>query len=235
MKVVQRLWTPDKGWNAGEDVAGINEAELVFLFGNIDCLKDQTALATIKNDYPNAILAGCSTMAEVLDTSIYELGIVATILKFEKTTLQAHEITLDDYETDFMAGKTLARKFEPHGLRHVFVLSDGIGVNGSALVDGMVAALPESTLLTGGLAGDDNLFEKTIVFLNDTHEKRRVIAVGFYGETINIGHGCFAGLSPFGPIRTITRAEGNRSMLKYDQASPSFASSARVPLGNARK
>ena len=42
----------------------------------------------------------------------------------------------------------------PPDLAGVFVLSDGLGVNGSELVRGIVAEIGPHTPLSGGLAGD---------------------------------------------------------------------------------
>ncbi len=34
-------------------------------------------------------------------------------------------------------------------------------------------------------------------------------AIGFYGDHLRVGYGSMGGWEPFGPVREITRAEGN--------------------------
>jgi hypothetical protein len=95
------------------------------------------------------------------------------------------------------------------GLAHVFALSDGLRVNGSELVKGLTAFLPEGIQVTGGLAGDADRFQKTLVL--DGHEPREgtVTAIGFYGDRLKAGCASLGGWDPFGPERLITRSQGN--------------------------
>jgi len=51
-------------------------------------------------------------------------------------------------------------------LRAVFLLCDGLQVNGTALVHGLGAALPAGVSVSGGLAGDGSLFQHTWVLDN---------------------------------------------------------------------
>jgi hypothetical protein len=95
------------------------------------------------------------------------------------------------------------------GLRAVFVLSDGLHVNGSRLAAGMNDVLPDSVVVTGGLAGDGERFLSTWVLADCEPADKYVTAVGFYGERLRIGHGCDAGWSSFGPERRVTSARGN--------------------------
>ena len=94
-------------------------------------------------------------------------------------------------------------------LKHVFVLSEGLNINGSELVRGLTENLPLGTTLTGGLSGDGDRFNETYVFLNNEPTRNVVGAVGFYGNKLQVGYGSFGGWDPFGPERLITRSKGN--------------------------
>jgi hypothetical protein len=63
--------------------------------------------------------------------------------------------------------------------------------------------------VTGGLAGDGARFSRTFAGLDLVPEEGNVVAVGFYGDHLKIGHGSFGGWDEFGPERTITRSEKN--------------------------
>jgi hypothetical protein len=89
------------------------------------------------------------------------------------------------------------------------VISDGIKVNGSELVRGLVKHLPPEVAVTGGLAGDGERFEQTLVFLDSVPEGRKIAALGFYGTRLKVGYGSVGGWDPFGPERLITRSKGN--------------------------
>lgn len=94
-------------------------------------------------------------------------------------------------------------------LAHVLVLSDGLSVNGSDLVRGLMKSLPEGLAVTGGLAGDGARFGKTLVFRSDAPEKGVVAAVGLYGSRLQVGFGSHGGWDPFGPERLVTLSKGN--------------------------
>jgi hypothetical protein len=95
------------------------------------------------------------------------------------------------------------------GLRAVFVLSEGLTVNGSELVRGFNSALDPSVLVTGGLAGDGTRFEKTWVLRNATAKSGVVVAVGLYGDSLIVSHGSKGGWDKFGPERRVTKSKAN--------------------------
>ncbi len=107
------------------------------------------------------------------------------------------------------AGERLGSQLTGDGLRAVFVLSDGLNVNGTPLVEGLAGALPPGVALTGGLAGDGSRFASTWVLDGARPVPRHISAVGLYGERLQVNHGCDGGWSDFGPERRITRSDGN--------------------------
>jgi hypothetical protein len=94
------------------------------------------------------------------------------------------------------------------GLKHIFIISDGLALNGSELVAG-INKMAMGVTVTGGLAGDGARFQETWVVGDNPARQHSIVAVGFYGDGISIGTGCFAGWSEFGTDRIITRSEGN--------------------------
>jgi hypothetical protein len=94
-------------------------------------------------------------------------------------------------------------------LTGIFVLSDGLNVNGSDLVRGINSIVGPMVPLTGGLAGDGARFSETLVGGNCAPVPHMVAAVGFYGSAVRIGHGCAGGWDVFGPRRTVTSSVGN--------------------------
>jgi len=166
-------------------------------------------MAEYRDRQPSGIYAGCSTAGEIMDTRVHDHSIVATAITFEHSYARFVEATLAEGDDAFSAAKALSAALPHEGLRSVLVLSDGLHVNGSDLARGLVDALPDGTLITGGLSGDGPDFGTTYVVAQDRLLERGVIAIGFYGERLHVGHGCLGGWDPFGPERKVTRSEGN--------------------------
>jgi hypothetical protein len=145
-----------------------------------------------------------------MGTSVFDVGLVATAIHFEHTLLQGRRLTLQEGMSAYRAGEVLARQLDPEGLAHVLVLSEGVAVNGSALVAGMQQHLPAQVGITGGLAGDGDRFQETLVLWNGQTEPHSILALGFYGERLRVGVGSFGGWEAFGPFRQVTRSNGNR-------------------------
>ncbi|MBN1994312.1 MAG: FIST C-terminal domain-containing protein [Anaerolineae bacterium] len=209
MKVEQTKWTQAKGWQPDLPTSLGEAAQLVLVFGATSILKKQEPLQKIKQAYPGAYILGCSTAGEICGTQIFDDALVATVAQFERTQLKGHQIKLSEVEDSFEAGEKLAMSLTDNGLTHVLVISDGLKVNGSDLVNGLVKHLPAEVAVTGGLAGDGARFKQTLTFFDNVPEEGRIIALGFYGARLKVGYGSRGGWDPFGPERLITRAEGN--------------------------
>ena len=152
---------------------------------------------------------GCSTAGEIAGTKVLDDSLVATAIHFEKTRVQIAQVDLAHARTSHEAGEKLGLQLAGPGLVHVFVLSDGIRVNGTALTRGLTGALPSGVTVTGGLSGDGTRFDHTMVWAGGTPRADSVVAVGFYGDQLRVGHGSLGGWDPFGPERLITRSAGN--------------------------
>ena len=110
-------------------------------------------------------------------------------------------------DADAIAGNEEAERALFH--LHNLVLSNGHEINGTDLVNGLQASLPEGVLITGGLAGDGINFTETLVWHNDAVELGQIVLVGFYGDKLSLGHGCIGGWDAFGPDRAITKSASN--------------------------
>src|SRR5690606_13848728 len=104
----------------------------------------------------------------------------------------------------YKAGEEIAKELNQDDLRGLFVLSDGLKVNGTDLVRGLNTIQKGNISITGGLAGDGSRFQETWSVFNGEIINNSVIAVGFYGNHIQIGHGSRGGWDIFGPERHIT-------------------------------
>jgi len=209
VKVEQSKWTKTKGWEPTPLWELSNSAQLVLLFGSTSLFKDRKRIELVREVYPNSRIFGCSTAGEICGTEVSDDSIVVTAVNFEYTKIDAAYTKLSRIEDSFWAGETLAKSLKKDGLRHVFVLSEGIKVNGSELVRGISKHLPEGIAITGGLSGDGLNFKETIVLCDGKAERDAIAALGLYGDHLKIGFGSLGGWDPFGPERLITRSKGN--------------------------
>ena len=131
------------------------------------------------------------------------------VARFEHTRLQLVHTLAEPGTDSFDAGADLAARLADRSLRAVFVLSDGLAVNGSRLAEGLSRHLGPDVVVTGALAGDGSDFARTWVLDRGQPQARRICALGLYGDRLRIGHGCDGGWHDFGPERRITRADGN--------------------------
>ena len=209
MKTEQKKWNDKTGWVSISKNNLNKTAQLVFLFGERNLLKDKKYLEEIKDFYPQAHILGCSTAGEIIGTQVLDNSLVATAVLFEDTNLQFANIEMKNMEGSFEAGKQLAESLEREGLVHVFVLSDGLNINGTGLAKGLLSGLPENVAVTGGLAGDQSRFEETIVISDCNLSKNSIAVIGFYGNHLKIGYGSVGGWDSFGRDRLITRSKEN--------------------------
>ncbi len=96
-----------------------------------------------------------------------------------------------------------------NNLKSIFILSDGININGSKLIQGINAVLRDEIILTGGLAGDEGEFKSTYIFNRENIEQDSVVAVGIYGENLFVKSNYKSGWDKFGVEREITSSKDN--------------------------
>ncbi len=209
MKTEQNRWTEEQGWEPTPPGKLGGSAQLVLLFGGTEILKSAPHVDLVRKAFPNAHLLGCSTAGEICGTQVSDDSLVTTAVQFDHTEIRGARIRIGDVKDSYQAGERLAQAMDPKGLVHLFVLSDGLKINGSDLVRGLAAGLPAEVSITGGLSGDGSKFRETVVLWEGPAERDTVAVIGFYGDRLKVGYGSLGGWDSFGPERLITRSEGN--------------------------
>lgn len=209
MKIEQSRWTKDKGWTPARPGRLDSPAQLVLLFGSPAVLRDTAWQADIQTAFPVARRLGCSTAGEISGIEVTDESLVATAIAFEHTHIQGTHLKIRNADESFEVGGRLARQLPHESLKHVLVISDGLNVNGSKLVAGLTSHLPAHVTLTGGLAGDGDRFQETLVLWEGPAEADTIAVLGFYGDRLKVGFGSLGGWDAFGPERLITRSSGN--------------------------
>ncbi|OGR34728.1 MAG: hypothetical protein A2051_04605 [Desulfovibrionales bacterium GWA2_65_9] len=207
MKTEQLVGRKGMDWDRPPGLG--EEAALAFVFGATDRLRDPALFPRIRAMYPQACLLGCTTAGEIAGTQVLEGSVTVTAVSFAETRVALVSTAIEPGEDSGAVGARLAAGLDKEGLRHVLVLSDGLMVNGTRLVQGLTAGLPPKTMVTGGLAGDGERFKETLILADAPAQCGIVAALGFYGARLRIGWGSVGGWDIFGAKRLVTRSQGN--------------------------
>ncbi len=199
-----------EGWSVKNFPPLDSEQTLIVLFAAPEFINHPEPIQELARHYPHSKIIGCSSAGEIYGATVLDNSLTVAVARFEKTSLQIVKETVADTEDSFNAGKRVAQFLNlKENLRAIFVLSEGLKINGSELVKGLNSLASEQVVVTGGLAGDGKRFQQTWGIFNGEVCTNSVIAIGLYGDNIHIGHASRGGWDIFGPERRITRAEGN--------------------------
>jgi len=166
-------------------------------------------LADLQATFPASRVVGCSTAGEIVGSRLCDDTVALGVARFDRTRVETTTARVSSSADSSAAGRRVAESLGASDLRAVFVLSDGLLVNGSELVDGATGALPPDVVVSGGLAGDGERFEHTWVLADGQPTEGAVAGVGLYGDAVHVSTGSYGGWDMFGPERRITRAERN--------------------------
>lgn len=203
MQIAQICWSGKSGWGPVPDFSSV--ADLVMVFADDAFFHTEACYNELRGLFPNAHIVGCSSSGSVLGVEISDENMVATVVKLDRSRIRLVTVDLNPAEDVQQLGSRLMRDLAAADLRHVFILSDGLQVNGSELAKGLnQAGIP----VTGGLAGDGTRFAQTWVMADAQARSGRIAALGFYGD-LTVKSGCFAGWEEFGAERIVTRSVGN--------------------------
>ncbi len=197
------------GWSLKKFPELDSSQTLVLIFGAPEYINNQKPIQEIIAAYPQAKIIGCSTAGEINGSAIADNSLCVAVMKFKETNIAISRAEVKTAEDSFNAGEQIAKQLNKNKLRGIFVLSDGLNVNGSQLIKGLNSTLPENIIVTGGLAGDGDRFKNTWIIYDGKLKTHTIAAIGFYGDKIHIGHGSQGGWSSFGLERRITKSINN--------------------------
>ncbi len=189
--------------------SGFIEPQLVLAFGATALVATAPIFNYLQAQFPTANIVTASTSGEIIADGLFDDTVVVTAIEFEKTPIKCVETSFKDHENSFEVGKHLMSELLSDDLNAVLVISEGSFINGSDLVSGLNSNKPDHVSVTGGLAGDAARFQQTLVGLNSLASDGRIVAIGFYGKEITIGHSSFGGWDEFGRERIVTKSDKN--------------------------
>jgi hypothetical protein len=185
---------------------------LVLVFGNRFMLQEENIFNEIRDIFKDGHIVFGSTSGDITSESVDDNSITITAIEFEKSSfsIKTANVLNSNVEIDsFKTGKELIQKLPQKDLKYVFVISDGSFTNGSQLTKGMNSATEANLVITGALCADGDRFETTVCSYNENPKEGKIIAIGFYGDTLEVTFATKGGWTPFGPERVVTKSKGN--------------------------
>ncbi|WP_159951019.1 FIST signal transduction protein [Polaribacter septentrionalilitoris] len=213
MKTVQLRKSSNSDWQYLTENLTLVEP-LVLVFGNRFMLEDDGILDEIRSIFKDGHIVFGSASGDISTQSVNDDSLTITAIEFEKSSFIIKTTNVLDSNSNspidsFNAGKNLINQLPQEGLKYVLVISEGSFINGSQLTKGMNALVDGNLLITGALCGDGARFEKTLASYNEKPKQGEIIAIGMYGESLEVSFSINGGWTPFGPQRTVTRSKGN--------------------------
>ncbi len=197
------------GWDKPFTKVSDIKKSLIIIFGTSKLDIVSGAIDELVEFYDGCIVMGASTSGEIYQDLLLDDTLVVAQIEFSTTVVKALDVKLNNPMNSYLAGEKIAVDLIGDDLKGIFVLSDGLNVNGSQLTKGISSILTSDISVTGGLAGDGDRFEKTWVIVDGRPCSSCVTAVGFYGKDIHIGYGSKGGWDRLGIERRVTKSDGN--------------------------
>jgi|DEB19_MinimDraft_3_1074340.scaffolds.fasta_scaffold00110_18 hypothetical protein len=186
-----------------------SEYQLLLVFAQKSLLADPAIFKKLKEHFNAAQIVSASTAGEIIGDESIEDAVLAIAIKMEQTPFKIVHQNIEQHANSYDLGLSLAKALKKDGLSYVMILSDGHIVNGSDLLDGIKSHLGEQLPMSGGMAGDGNLFSSTLVGFGEDIKNGHVVLIGFYGDALHVCIDVQRGFNYFGPERVVTKSNKN--------------------------
>lgn len=199
----------DNRWNEKLDKTFDSKNTLIVCFGCSDYLKIKDALDELIQTFTTSTIIACSTAGEIFQNELNDDSLSVIFLKFEKTSIKLYTSEIIDTNKSLELGINLAKNLNADDLKSIFILSDGLNINGSQLTKGINSVIKSEVIISGGLAADGDKFEKTWLLVDGEIKYSHICAVGFYGLNLEVKASSFGGWNKFGINRKVTYSKNN--------------------------
>jgi hypothetical protein len=192
-----------------ETAASMPEAQLILVFADRMLLEKNELNQHLQPSFPKAEIISCSTAGEVYYQKVQQSSAVCVAIQFENTPFSIQSGNIKDFQNSYLLGKEVASKLKQEDLRYIMIISDGNIINGDDLLQGIKEVVAPTVLISGGMAGDGDRFQQTLLGHNQQIAEGNLLLLGMYGDHIQVGTGIHGGWEMFGPERTVSRSAGN--------------------------
>src|SRR5713226_8611524 len=129
MHAHQLSWTETSGWRGGNGDGG--NANLVLFFGARQALASGSRYRELRGMFPQAHILGCSTGGQIINDDVTDDEVAIAAIHFDATRLRLACEPASAPDRSRVCGEAIGRALAADDLAGIFVLSDGLNVNGS--------------------------------------------------------------------------------------------------------
>jgi PAS domain S-box-containing protein len=166
----------------------------------------QEKLNTLNELFPNASIIGSTTDGLINNGHVTLSNTVISFTLFENTMLTTFATNaFDDF---YQAGQLLANNTLQDNTKVIIAFIDGLSGNGEEFLNG-ISSIDEKVIVAGGLAGDNALFEKTLVFDKHNIYTGGVVGIALSSETLNVYTDYNFNWLPIGKEMIVTHCDKN--------------------------
>ncbi|MCG2459247.1 FIST C-terminal domain-containing protein [Flavobacteriaceae bacterium F89] len=155
------------------------------------------------------VIFGATTAGEFIDGNIEEGSIVMMLLNINPNYFKLEFLETSTKTTLETAKKlgAIAKKAFPNPA--LIIATGGIFIDGEQIVDGIMQGFGEEATVFGGMAGDDLIAEKPIVFTNKKSKDNALLALIIDEDKIDVRGLATCGWNAIGTTKTVTKSDGN--------------------------
>ena len=185
------------------------DPQLLLVFAAPAFFEHGVLLPGLAATLPGCVVLGCSTAGEIASQGVEEHSAVLTAIRFGHTRVASATTLLQGMQDSQAAGQRLATALMADDLQLLLLLAPGTEINGTAVLDGLQQVLGDAVPVVGGMAADDGRFRQTFTLHQAGWNDHQLVAVGLYGQQLQVGHGSCGGWTTFGPARQVSRCQQN--------------------------
>lgn len=194
----------------GSDLLVADQVQLVFCFGDKNCMLAENAFELLRQKFPSAHIAFSSAAGAIANNAVIDDCFTVAALQFKTSVVSHFSVNIDDYADSYTAGKGLMKQIDQANTKYILILSDGQKVNGSELLRGVNEVNTRGIPISGGLAADGYNFKSTLTGINQRPAGGIIAAIALSGEDLIVNYGTDAGWENFGPEREVTASDHNK-------------------------
>jgi hypothetical protein len=186
---------------------------LVIIFLSIK--QDREAICNIF-DQEGIVIFGATTAGEFIDGEIEEGSIVLLLLDMNPAYFKLEFIETTEETTLNTAKKIGVIAKETFTNPSLIIATGGIFIDGEQIIEGItqgfgkpISSSERDITVFGGMAGDNLLAEKPLVFTNQKSKDNAIIALIIDKDKIDVRGIASCGWKAIGTTKTVTKSEGN--------------------------
>jgi len=181
---------------------------LVQIFdGTLDQARALAISKLIKDKLANATVIATSTCGEIMQGAIYEQNTIISLSSFEQTKLQI----FSSEEEPTIAGRKMAQALVSKETKCIILFIDGLAYDSHLLLEHFNEAGGDKVIVSGGISGDNFLFDGSSYLLADTKTiTNGLVAVALDNQDLHCFNDYNFGWKSVGKEMLITKAKGHR-------------------------